>query len=196
MRSATFDEAIGLKPDFALAISNRGSVYHAKGDLDRAMVDYNEAIRLDPNYPMTFYSRGVAYFGKGEFNLSAADFAHRMQQGPADPSLRLWLYLAHARAGDKSAAAELESSAKTIKPSDWPYPAIEMFLGRRQASATLAATATPAQRCEALFYIGEWQLLQSNRAAAVQSLKSVASSCPLALMESRGARSELKRLAP
>src|SRR6266849_2246104 len=115
-----------------MAISNRGGVYQAKGDIDRAVADSNESIKPDPSYPGAFTNRGVAYSGKGEFSLSAADCAHRLQQGSAEPSLVLWLYLARARSGNKTAATELEAVAKGIRQSDWPYPIVEMFLGRRQ----------------------------------------------------------------
>jgi hypothetical protein len=71
---------------------------------------------------------------------------------------------------------------------------VEMFLGRRQPGATLAGASTPIGRCEALFFVGERQLLQTNRVGAIQSLKAAANPCPVMLMESKGARSELKRL--
>jgi tetratricopeptide (TPR) repeat protein len=58
----------------ALAYSFRGSNYVAKGDLDRAIVDYTEAIRLDPKYAVTYYNRGAAYATKGDRESAVADF--------------------------------------------------------------------------------------------------------------------------
>ena len=41
-----FNEAIRLKPDYALAYKNRGNARRAKGDVEGALQDYSEAIRL------------------------------------------------------------------------------------------------------------------------------------------------------
>jgi len=45
---ADYNEAIRLKPTYAVAYYNRSFAYRAMGDYDRAIVDYNEAIRLEP----------------------------------------------------------------------------------------------------------------------------------------------------
>ena len=41
-----YNEAIRLKPDYALAFYNRGIARRDKGDVEGALQDYNEAIRL------------------------------------------------------------------------------------------------------------------------------------------------------
>jgi len=68
-----------------------------------------------------------------------------------------------------------------------------LYLGRRSGGATLAAATKADERCEANFYIGEWQLKQ-DEAAAVQSLKAAADTCPKTFVEFDGATAELKRL--
>ena len=45
----TIPKLIELKPDFAVACSNRGRAYHAKGDYSRATADYDKAIELNPS---------------------------------------------------------------------------------------------------------------------------------------------------
>jgi lipoprotein NlpI len=81
-----------------------------------------------------------------------------------------------------------------LKPSDWPYAVVELFLGQRTAEATLAAPGKPDERCEAQFYIGEWQLLRADRPAAIESLRTAASTCPKDFVEFMDAQAELKRL--
>jgi hypothetical protein len=71
---------------------------------------------------------------------------------------------------------------------------VELFLGQRTAEATLAAPATPDDRCEAQFYIGEWQLLRADRPAAIESLKSAVRTCPKDFVVATDAQAELKRL--
>ena len=44
-----FNQAIKLKPDYAMAYNNRGYAYSAKGDFDRAKADYYKALSLNPS---------------------------------------------------------------------------------------------------------------------------------------------------
>ena len=44
----------------ALAYSNRGVEWRAKGDLARAIADYDEAIKADPQQPAAYNNRGIA----------------------------------------------------------------------------------------------------------------------------------------
>src|SRR5690242_17752082 len=43
--------------DLARLYVDRGSVYGAKGDTDKAIADFNEAIRLDPTFGPAYYNR-------------------------------------------------------------------------------------------------------------------------------------------
>src|SRR5262249_40314348 len=57
----------------AASYVKRGREYQAKGDLDRAMVDFSEAIRLDPKYAVAYDNRGLAWALKGENDRAMAD---------------------------------------------------------------------------------------------------------------------------
>ena len=46
---AAYTEAIGRDPKYSFAYLGRGDAYMAKGDVDRARLDYEHALRLDPN---------------------------------------------------------------------------------------------------------------------------------------------------
>ena len=46
---ADYNQAIRLKPDYALAFSNRGNAYKAKDECDHAIRDYDQATLLDPD---------------------------------------------------------------------------------------------------------------------------------------------------
>jgi tetratricopeptide (TPR) repeat protein len=45
---AAYSEAIKLDPNYSYSYVGRGDAYVAKGDLDRALLDYDQAARLDP----------------------------------------------------------------------------------------------------------------------------------------------------
>ena len=80
-----------------------------------------------------------------------------------------------------------------VNKSRWPYPIVELFLGRRTPEATLAAARQHEEHCDAQFYVGEWHLLRADLASAIGPLKRVAETCADASW-SEDARAELKRL--
>jgi lipoprotein NlpI len=178
-----------------LAYRNRGNSYRDKGDLDRAIADYDRLIDLEPNNASYRASRGYVRFYKAEFPDAATDFL-RVLETQDDAYPMIYRYLARARAGESAAASELEANSGRLKTKAWPYPAIELFLGRRQPEATLAAADRPNDRCEAQYFIGEWHLLQKNRPQAEEALRAAANSCPTGFIEYNAAVAELKRLNP
>lgn len=180
----------------AVQFYNRGIAWRRRGDNDNAIADYTEAIRLNPNHVSAFKNRGHAYFYAANFGAAASDFARNLQEKPDDGYSVMWLYLARARSGSQNASKELETNAAQLKQSDWPYPVIELYLWRRTPEEILAATSKPDERCEALFYVGEWHLLRGDQATAAPTLKAAADTCPKTFIEYTGAQAELKRLGP
>src|SRR5258705_309847 len=79
-----YDEAIRLKPDFALAFNNRGNAYSDKGDYDRAIQDLDKAIRLKPDYALAFNNRAIAYSDKGQYDRAIHDFTEAIHLKPDD----------------------------------------------------------------------------------------------------------------
>jgi lipoprotein NlpI len=210
---ADFNEGIRLAPGNAAIHFNRANAFVEKGDLEQAVADYDDAIKLGPkdiigvtkDETITrlandriladyFGARATTKFVLGRFDDAASDYARFVPLHPNDIYAMLWLYLARARAGQPNGAAELQSNASTLKPADWPFPVVELFLGRRTAAATLAAASKPDDRCEAQYYVGAWYLLHDDKSAALPALKAAASTCPKDFNEYRLAQAELKRL--
>jgi rhomboid protease GluP len=69
-----------------------------------------------------------------------------------------------------------------------------MILGSRTAEQMFASAKTMNQRCEAEFYLGEWQLKNGGPEKAAEHFKSVLRICPLDFIEHKGAVAELNRL--
>jgi hypothetical protein len=74
-----FDEAIALKPRFALAYLNRGLAYQRDGDLQRAIGDFALAIRYEPNGARNYYSRAMARRSLGDKRGADKDFARAIE---------------------------------------------------------------------------------------------------------------------
>jgi lipoprotein NlpI len=192
---ADMNKAIELNPRDGAAFSNRSRCWRARGDLDRTQADLTEALKLNPKEGYPFRERGVILFSKGDFAAAASDL-QRAIESEAQPNIyaAVYRFLARTRAGE-NATSELEQNATRFNTRDWPYPLIELFLGRRTVEDTIAAARSPNDRCEADFYVGEWHLLRGNREDARARFQSAANSCPKSFGEYLIAAGELQRLA-
>ena len=194
-----YDHAI---PDFTAALAvnardsetsvSRGIAYGKMGDYTRAIADYDNVIAINPQDTTALSNRGYAHFYHGDFVDAAMDLSRVVGTDFTYPSL--FRFLAQSRAGQ--AVSDLQGAAKRMNGQDWPYAVFELYLARRDAAATLAAARKPEERCEAQFYVGEWQLLRGDRAAARRRFEEAVGSCPKAFIEYTGAQAELRRLGP
>src|SRR5262249_53959382 len=76
------DEAIRLDPRFADAYYQRGHVWMAKRDYDKAIRDYTEAIRLDSQDAIYYSSRGYAWASKKDFDKAIQDYTEAIRLAP------------------------------------------------------------------------------------------------------------------
>src|SRR5262245_41157703 len=192
---ADFTELIRLEPKDPQLPLYRGHVYEETGDLERAMADYSGAILVDPRWHEPYRSRGIGHYVLGDFATAAEDIARFAATTSDEAILLLWLYLARVRSGwdAVAAAGQLQEQIQLPAPQ-WPYPLVELLLGRRTPEDTLAAAQSPAEQGAAHFYIGSWHLLRGDHAAAIAAFKMAADTCPREFIEYAGARAELKRL--
>jgi tetratricopeptide (TPR) repeat protein len=171
-----FSEAIRLTPKQALAFFNRGYVYAVQGKTERAIADLSEAIRLDSSHTKSLLWRGYLNSILGNYDAAASDLG-RVLLASDDAYAALWYFLANWRSGKQSAMA-LEVFASKLKSTEWPYPVVQLFLGRKTPGQVLAAAGEPNELCEAQFYIGAWHALRGERAAAGAPLRAAIDSCP------------------
>lgn len=61
---------------------NRGVLYSANEDNDRAIADYSEAIRLDPTLYPPRINRGLIYFDKDDYGRAITDFSEAIRLSP------------------------------------------------------------------------------------------------------------------
>jgi len=69
-----YNEAIRLKPDYAYAYNQRGTLYAKLGQHRQAITDFSEAIRLQPDYALAFNNRGNIYVVTGEYLLAIENY--------------------------------------------------------------------------------------------------------------------------
>jgi tetratricopeptide (TPR) repeat protein len=192
---ADYAEALKLYPNFGDAYFNRGLAYSRSGEHEKAIADFARVIVLNPGDAEAHLNRGISYFALADFYKADAAFTQAVKLD-TNAYFPLWRYLAEARRG-LDAAPQLEASAKRIRSRLWPYPAIELYLGRTDRDAALLAAIGTIQQCEANFYFGELAILQGKPADAETSLKKAAELCAQDVPQfAMSAETELKRLKP
>ena len=67
---SSFDQAIGLHPQFAPAFQQKGSILLKKGEYDKAAEAFVKAIEIKPDYLEAKYGFGMAQFQKKNYDLS------------------------------------------------------------------------------------------------------------------------------
>src|SRR6476620_3091330 len=82
--TALIDSGQGTTTARAIAHNNRGNAYTAKGDLDRAILDFDQSIKLDPTSAKPFNNRGAAYLRKGEYDLALASLDQAIKLNPSN----------------------------------------------------------------------------------------------------------------
>jgi len=70
---ADYNQALKLKPDFALAYNNRGGAYNSQGNYIQAIADCNQALKLRPDFALAYSNRGGAYNNRGNYTQAIAD---------------------------------------------------------------------------------------------------------------------------
>ena len=80
--TAIIDSGREPRPTLAIAHNNRGIALFAKGDHDRALLDYNEAIRLLPNADYPYNNRGNLWLEKKNYDLAMADYDKAISLNP------------------------------------------------------------------------------------------------------------------
>jgi tetratricopeptide (TPR) repeat protein len=63
-----YERAAKLKPDYAEAINNVGTIYYAQKSYRRAISQYRKALRLTPKSPSMLSNLGTALFARKQFD--------------------------------------------------------------------------------------------------------------------------------
>ena len=179
---ADFAAAMDALPGQPAPFIGRSIVYRQMGDYTHAIEDAGTALDHSPGYSLAYTNRGLANFYAGNFAAAAEDFAHSQKDDPTEPDFVLWLHLSRARAGQDD-AAELEANAARINPTIWSGPAVYFFLGKVSAQdlPILAGSQNLViemqQTCEALFYLGEADLLAGDKNGARYNFRAALKGC-------------------
>lgn len=83
-----YDLAIGLRPDYAKALTNRALLLHRLGETERAIADLSRAIELVPDRTPARYHRGRLRLALGLHEAARADLDRVLELDPTDEKAR------------------------------------------------------------------------------------------------------------
>jgi lipoprotein NlpI len=137
---------------------------------------------------------GHKYFDRGDFSSAALNLREATSKESAYSML--WYYLAEARSGNLNARQDLRKNASGLAGATWPFPVVDLFLGKRSPAAMLAAAKTRTEKCEAQYYLGQWKILVKRKADSIAALRKAIEICPGDFLEYSAAVAELNRIGP
>ncbi len=76
------NQALYYRPDYALALINRGVAKSKRGEIASALIDFDAAEKLDKNSALLYLNRGLAFLENGYYASAADDFAYLTELQP------------------------------------------------------------------------------------------------------------------
>jgi lipoprotein NlpI len=188
---ADLSDAITLRPDFVDAYSLRAEADKCLERDDAALADATAAIQLRPAAGY-YFTRARLLWGKGNFEQAQADASLAVAGDPGNAYFLLWQAMTAQRAG----AQDQGRFAQQAGPlAGWPKPLLELFAGRGSPEDVWrAASRDPNLKCEADFYVGEWQLARGDAGTAKKLFQTATAECPRDYIAFDAARRELNRV--
>lgn len=178
-----YTEALRLKPTERFLLYDRAFDYERKGDYTAAIADLNELVRRFPQSNDAFRDRGLAYLYSGHLREAQQDISRAVELNPLVYYNVIWLYIAGAKNGVAGAEDQLAKNAAALNPAKWPGPVVQLFLGKSTPEAVLEAASdkdsekSSNQKCEAQFYIAEYQAFHGQHEAARKNFHLAAEIC-------------------
>lgn len=77
-----YDRAVKLKPDYAEAINNLGTIYYARKSYRRSITQYKKALRITPQSASILSNLGTSYFARKNYELASETFQQALKLDP------------------------------------------------------------------------------------------------------------------
>jgi lipoprotein NlpI len=194
-----YDQAIKLEPSYTGNFFDRATAFNSMRDYARALQDLDQARRLNPKDPDLWCRLGITNFYLGRLKTAQEALGHSLTLLPDSPFLVVWLFLASSRGGH-DAKDEMKANSARLKSTDWPRPAVQMYLGSLSSRDLLLSAKdkddkkTKVRTCQAYFYLGQDALMHGRLAEAKDLFEKSVKVGSAATYEYVGAVAELDRM--
>ncbi len=140
-----YDQAIALRPHFALARFCRGMARTSARDSTGALADYEDAIRFQPRFTAAYLNRAALRHDRGDLEGAFADYGEALRIEPALPTALCSRAVVRIEKGDAVGAEEDLREAIRIAPDSatahLELGQLQATLGRHEAAIGLYGEA-------------------------------------------------------
>lgn len=199
-KSAIDDDtrATALDPLSTAPLYARALAYDFAQQYDLALNDRLAGASLLANPHGADLWTGVAQWLAGHADEAVSDFQSAAAQDPESRYPPLWKVI--ALSGSDASIADLSRSAAQFDLNQWPGPIVMLYLGKAAPKDVVSAVAAAApgersdRKCEADFYLAEWQIIHRAVGGVKEMLTNATDECRYTTLELPAAKRELHRL--
>ncbi len=194
-----FNRALQLKPDFVDAYNFLGIHFTQMQEFAQAYEKFDSALDLAPRHEYAYLNRGIALYYGSRPELAAKDFKAFHQKKSDDPYRVLWLYLTEHNIDAMSAQQGLKKRAVMVDENTWAKQVIYLYLNEISQSDFISSLTVDIRSnrelinrlCEGYFYLGKYNQIYGDDAAAANFFKLSLSTNVYEFVEHRYAKLEL-----
>ncbi len=194
-----FSRALQLKGDLVDAYNFLGIHFTQMQEFSQAYEKFDSALELAPEHEYAYLNRGIALYYGSRPELAAEDFKAFHQKQSDDPYRLLWLYLTEHDVDVVSAKQSLKQRADLVDDRTWAKQVIYLFLDELSQDEFIGSLTKNVRSnreltdrlCEAYFYLGKYNQMNGNQAAAANFFKLSLSTNVYEFVEHRYAKLEL-----
>lgn len=167
-----YDRFLAMDPENFMAHFQKGMAQFRLGNYDNTITEESRAIAANPKHADAFAVRGAAFWRKDMLGAARDDFKAAATLNPSAASYQLLSFISRMLTQDTGAKADLEAYAASAPNRDWPFPAVEMMLGKiTPAELVKLAAQVPDKpylkdlsESQAQFYIAWMYKINGNQA--------------------------------
>src|SRR5262249_16118289 len=149
-----FNEALRIEPNYAYALTMRGTTYLQQGDQARAMADLDQSITLEPKTSgFPYQQRGILNVRSSNFDRAIADFTQSAALGADANALRGDTYVVRGSSylkdrDDERAIADFNQALRLKPDLQAAYFERARALSQKRESARAIADYSEAIRLQ------------------------------------------------
>ena len=156
-----------------------GTIHMAQGDLSQALDNFDTYAFWDRN-PAAPIMKGEVQWALGRFDAAQSSFEASLDRYRTQPYSLLWLTLTAVRLG-REPREKYTAPFFDIDLTSWPGPLVSLYIGKSTPEAVLKVRdemdKSDDNRCEADFFVGEWQQTHGDQKDGRSLLQEASSAC-------------------
>ena len=185
---ADYTKALSIRPEYTAAFLNRAVAYARLEKYDLAFADLEQVLKREPGNAAAINTRGKLNFLLGNYEAAVEDFKRHLKLRPDDIYRMLWLYMSEKHA-DRASRTSLANYVEGVSLDLWPGAFVRLYIGEVPVENFVDSlnksigSWDKGSRCEAYFYLGQYYLLNGNKAQALKLFRDAVNTGAISYVE-------------